>query len=78
MTDWELILTMVGEKATTDITIAKDDKGFDECKESAKEGGEIAHNTRKEIEKKTQRSVASRENYLGLAKHKKRVGYRKE
>src|SRR3989338_2943336 len=28
MTDWELILTMVGEKATTDITIAKDAKGF--------------------------------------------------
>ena len=32
MTDWELILTMLGEKATTDITVAKDSKGFDECK----------------------------------------------
>ncbi len=31
MTDWELILTMVGEKATTDITIAKDSLGFEEC-----------------------------------------------
>lgn len=28
MTDWELILAMAGEKATTDITIAKDAKGF--------------------------------------------------
>ena len=29
---------MVGEKATTDITIAKDDEGLEECKESAVEG----------------------------------------
>ena len=28
MTDWELILNMIGEKATTDITIAKDVKNF--------------------------------------------------
>ncbi|MBU0614582.1 MAG: Bro-N domain-containing protein, partial [Nanoarchaeota archaeon] len=50
MTDWELILTMVGEKATTDITISKDSKGFEECKHTAVEGGTIAKNTRKEIE----------------------------
>ncbi|MDD4878551.1 MAG: Bro-N domain-containing protein [Candidatus Nanoarchaeia archaeon] len=47
MTDWELILTMVGEKATTDITKAKDSTGFEECKESAHEGGKIAQDTRK-------------------------------
>jgi hypothetical protein len=34
MTDWELILAMVGEKATTDITISKDSQGFNECKDS--------------------------------------------
>ena len=39
MNDWELILTMIGEKATTDITIAKNSQGFKECKTSAKEGG---------------------------------------
>jgi hypothetical protein len=42
MTDWELILTMVGEKATTDITISKDSQGFNECKDSALDGGTIA------------------------------------
>lgn len=47
MTDWELILTMVGEKATTDITTSKDSHGFNECKHSAFEGGTIAKNTRK-------------------------------
>jgi len=40
---------MVGEKATTDITISKDSEGFEECKESAAEGGTIAKNTRKEL-----------------------------
>ena len=42
MTDWELILTMFGEKATTDITKERDSQGFDECKESANVGGNIA------------------------------------
>src|SRR3989338_5791929 len=32
MTDWELILNMVGEKATTDITVAKDARIFPELK----------------------------------------------
>ena len=66
MTDWELILTMVGEKATTDITISKDSLGFEECKDSAVEGGTIAENTRKELEEKTGKSVISSENYLHI------------
>ena len=72
MTDWELILTMVGEKATTDITISKDSRGFNECKDSALEGGTIAKNTRKEIEQKTGKSIVSDENYLHLTENKSR------
>ncbi|MFH1505597.1 MAG: Bro-N domain-containing protein [archaeon] len=72
MTDWELILNMVGEKATTDITISKDSQGFVECKDSAVEGGTIARHTRKEIEEKTGKKIVSKENYLGLAKKGKR------
>ena len=72
MTDWELILTMVGEKATTDITVSKDSKGFSECKHSAVEGGTIAKNTRKEIEQKTGKSITSKENYLQKKKKKKK------
>ena len=72
MTDWELILTMVGEKATTDITISKDSTGFEECKESAVEGGTIAKNTRKEIEQKTGKSIISKDNYLYLGKKRKK------
>ena len=66
ITDWELILTMIGEKATTDITIAKEAKGFEELKHTAKEGGDIAKNTRKELEKKIKKSVISNKNYLHL------------
>ena len=72
MTDWELILNMLGEKATTDITISTDSKGFDECRDSAVEGGIIAGNTRREIEQKTGKAVISGENYLHLAGSKKK------
>ena len=72
MTDWELILTMVGEKATTDITKAKDSQGFEECKESANEGGKIAQSTRKQIEEKTGKSIVSKDNFLSLDSKKEK------
>jgi len=64
MTDWELILTMIGEKATTDITKEKDSQGFDECKTSANIGGNIAKRTKEDIEKNLGKSVISKKNYL--------------
>lgn len=78
MTDWEIILTMVGEKATTDITIAKDVEGFDECKESAREGGQIAGSTRKEVEQKTGKSIVSADNFLSLTGSRKKLDYKKK
>ena len=78
MTDWELILTMVGEKATTDISIAKDSEGFDECEESAKEGGQIAGSTRKEVEQKTGKSIVSADNFLSLRESRKKLDCKKK
>lgn len=52
MTDWELILSMAGEKATTDITKARDSKGFLDCKKDANEGGQLANNFRRDLEKR--------------------------
>ena len=72
MDDWELILTTVGEKATTDITITRNAKGFDECKASAKRGGQIADNTRKELELELGKPIVTTENYLHLQGKKKR------
>ncbi|MFH0876088.1 MAG: Bro-N domain-containing protein [archaeon] len=78
MSDWELILTMIGEKATNDITISKDSQGLEECKESAQEGGSIASNTRKELEQKIGKPIVSKENYLNLTKAKKQDKLPKE
>ncbi|MDP3728645.1 MAG: Bro-N domain-containing protein [bacterium] len=72
MSDWELILTMIGEKATTDITLAKDAKGLPELQSTAKEGGDIAKNTRKELEQKIGKSIISSDNYLYFTDEKKK------
>ncbi len=73
MTDLELIFTMLGEKATTEITKAKDSKGLPKCAESAKEGGSIAGNARAELEKKTGKKVVSTDNYLDIAHKRKKL-----
>jgi DNA-damage-inducible protein D len=78
MTDWELIFNMLGEKASADITRTRDAKGFEECKTSAKRGGQIAQNARKELEQETGEKVVSKENYLHLVdKKKKEIKYKK-
>jgi hypothetical protein len=71
MIDWELIFTMVGEKATTDIARTRDAKGFEENKGAAKRGGQIANNARTELEQETGKSVISKENFLGITEKKK-------
>ncbi|MEK6846289.1 MAG: Bro-N domain-containing protein [Nanoarchaeota archaeon] len=72
MTDWELIFTMLGEKATTDITRTRDAQTFNENKQAAKRGGQIAQNARRELEQETGELVVSKENYLYLTEQKKK------
>lgn len=59
MTNLELVLNMLAEATTTEISKEKKPKSFLENKEIAKQGGTIAGNTRKEIEEKTGKSVIS-------------------
>ncbi|MFH1211957.1 MAG: Bro-N domain-containing protein [Candidatus Woesearchaeota archaeon] len=73
MTDWELILTMIGEKATKDITQKRNSKGFGECKDSANKGGAIAKRTRQDIEENLGKSVISKENFLPKKKENKKL-----
>jgi DNA-damage-inducible protein D len=73
MTDWELILTMFGEKATTDITKVKDSQGFVECKDSANLGGNIAKRAREDLEENLGRSVLSKDGVLPKQKEKKKL-----
>ena len=71
MVDWELIFTMVGEKATADIARARDAQGFEENKSSANRGGQIANNARNELEQETGKSIISKDNFLAMPKKKK-------
>lgn len=64
MTDLELIFSMLGERATTEITQVKDSHGFVPLKEDAKAGGKIAGDARKALELKTGKKVSKKTNYL--------------
>jgi hypothetical protein len=73
MTDLELIFSMLGEAATTEITRNKDTQGFPENQAAAKAGGGVAGNARRELEKKSGRKVVSRDNYLAAPESAKRL-----
>lgn len=60
MTNLELVLNMLAEATTTEISKEKKPKSFTENKNIAKQGGTIAGNTRKEIEEKTGKKVVSK------------------
>lgn len=64
MTDLELIITMLGEATTTQITKEKNSKGLNKLRDDAKIGGAVAGRTRKDIEKQTGKKIASRQNFL--------------
>ncbi len=78
MTDLELIFSMLGEAATTEITRTKDARGFAASKASANEGGTVAGNARRELEKKSGRKVVSRENYLHAPESAQRLSRPKD
>lgn len=67
MTDLELIFSMLGEAATTEITRNRDAQGFPQNQQTARAGGSVAGNARRELESRSGRKVATRENYLNLA-----------
>jgi DNA-damage-inducible protein D len=73
MTDLELIFSMLGEAATTEITRADDAEGFEESKHAARKGGEVAGKAREDLERKTRRKVVSRENYLTMPQSLKKL-----
>ena len=60
MTNAELVINMLGELATTEISKSEDPEGFEESKKIAKRGGDIAGNARKELEANTGKKVVSR------------------
>ncbi len=73
MTDLELIFSMLGERATTEITQTDNSKGFKKLQKDAKDGGKIAGDAKKALEKKTGKNVSSNENYLGIPEKQKKL-----
>lgn len=71
MDDFELIFTMLGERATTEIHRTEDSQGIPKLKSDAKAGGGIAGNARKNLEKRLGRSLISKQNYLKKPETKK-------
>ena len=78
MTDLELIFSMLGEAATTEITRADDARGFKESKRAARKGGDVAGKARKDLEKKTRKKVVSPENYLDIPQKRRKQLNEKE
>ncbi|MBW2145075.1 MAG: Bro-N domain-containing protein [Deltaproteobacteria bacterium] len=72
MTDLELIFSMLGEAATTEITRVDDAKGFQESKRAAHKGGDVAGKARKDLERKTRKKVVSPENYLDIPQKRRK------
>ncbi|OGV69341.1 MAG: phage antirepressor protein [Lentisphaerae bacterium RIFOXYB12_FULL_65_16] len=74
MTDLELIFSMLGEAATTEITRTRDAQDFPESKQAARAGGTVAGNARRELEEKSGRKVVTSDNFLGLTQAAKKAG----
>ena len=68
MTNMELILNMLAEASTTEISRAEDPVTLEESKAVARRGGSVANNARKELEQQTGTRVISKLNAKGLAK----------
>ena len=75
MTNTELILNMLAEASTKDISVATNPKNFEESKKVARQGGNVAKVALKELESKTGKKVVSSLNaksVLGIGNSKKK------
>ena len=62
MTNAELVINMLGELATTEISKVENPEGFEESKTVAIDGGTIAGNARRELEARTGKKIVSSKN----------------
>lgn len=72
MTNLELVLNMLAEATTTEISKEKKPRNLYENKVVARQGGTIAGNTRREIEEKTGKKIVSPQNAKKLSAGKRR------
>ena len=68
MTTLEVVLNMLAEATTAELTKTTNPKGLEENRKVAKRGGSIAGNARKEIEKETGKPVITSKNAVDMSK----------
>lgn len=73
MTDLELIFTMLGEASTTEIARNSDAREFPQNKRAAQQGGKVAGNARRDLEKKSGRKVSTRANFKEVPESQRRL-----
>ncbi len=78
MNDLELIFSMLGEAATTEIARKQDARGFSENKTAARKGGRISGEVREKLEDETGEKVVSSGNYLAEPESRKRLAGKKK
>ena len=66
MSTAEIILNMLAEVSTTEISKAVRPTSFEESRQVAKSGGEVAGNARRDMEQRTGRSVITSQNAVRL------------
>ena len=62
MSNLELVLNMLAEVSTTEISKGSNPQGFEESRNIARQGGNIARNAREEIEKQSGKSAITSKN----------------
>ncbi|HHV05991.1 MAG TPA: phage antirepressor protein [Anaerolineaceae bacterium] len=77
MSTLELVLNMLAEATTTELTQTVNPQGLEENKAVAKEGGTVAGNARKDIEARTGKPVITSKNALNFSKLIDEVSYKK-
>ena len=73
MSNMELVLNMLAEVSTTEISKQKNPQTMEENKSIAKQGGNVAKDARKNIELATGKSVITDENFLSSTKKPKQI-----
>ena len=77
MSTLELVLNMLAEATTTELTQSINPQGLEENKAVAKEGGTVAGNARKDIEARTGKPVITSKNALNFSKLIDEVSHKK-
>lgn len=62
MTNMELVLNMLAETSSTEISKSKNRKGIEEAKDSVIKGGNIAKNAKEQLEKEIGKKIVSNKN----------------